>query len=411
MSCRSLFDFRFSIFAGSRTLCVLVILLGAAARAEEPGGAALTPAVDVMPPARTPEELETRYQQVLAVVKNPAAPGALVLETAPESAGRAAGLWPGDIITRYDDRAIEGDQELRAAIADAIAPQAEQLYVIDVRVPVLVRRGPQAVALRVPKGPLGLTIITVAAGVAGPRNPPATPREKLRLEWDRLHQNPRRIAEMWTLLEWHQKPYAMECSILALHPEAAELTVNTTELDGHAARCRIEFVPGDNQLAPALATTALSYRGALAVTAVRRGRTVRGTISPAGEAPAAVEFPTTPDAVPAYATATLAAALPHETGLVLPLAQLSELDLQTRLGYCLCTRSAATVTRDSGNTAGTPAATSPATWCVQLLHFGRPEITYWFNDQRALLHADLGMGLQATAATPEQVAQFKARQE
>jgi hypothetical protein len=62
-------------------------------------------------------------------------------------------------------------------------------------------------------------------------------------------------------------------------------------------------------------------------------------------------------------------------------------------------------------TTATPAGESPSAWCVQVLHFARPEMTFWFNDARELLHADLGSGLITDTASAEQIARFKAARE
>jgi hypothetical protein len=377
----------------SYVACILAILCAShVSRAADSGP-------DILPPAKTPEELDARYQQVLAVLKDPPAPGALVVETGPDSPGRTAGIWPGDIITRYDARPITTDNDLRTAIADTAAQQEGQISAIDVRIPVKVRRKQETITLRVPKGPLALTIVSVEAGVPGPLNPPSSPRDKLRLEWNKVpHQIGTTEHPTWTALELHRQPWAVERSALSLGDSSAILTVTTSETDGGQSSCRIDFSASDHQTTPGFLLNSLRYRDVDSITAQRHGLLMRGTSSRAGQT-TVINAPTTLTAVPTYAIATLAAALPQEPDLVLPIDELSEIDLQTRLGYVLATQGKQSLRVGSQETSA---------WCVQVLHFARAEMTFWFDDHRQLIHADLGMGLKANAATPEQIAKFKA---
>ncbi len=383
------------------TITALMLLITASAWAGPPAIApsSSTPSVDVLPPPRTPEELEARNQKVLAVLKNPAAPGALVVETGPDSPGRAAGIWPGDIITRYDGTGILTDKALRIAIANTVALQEGRLSTVDVRLPLQVRRGDQTIDLRVPKGPLGLTILTVEAGTPGPLNPPPSPREKLILAWPSApRQTSTTPHSQWTALTLHNEPFAIERSTLTAGEEACTLNITTAENGGGEARDHIVFSTSDNQKIPGFALDIFSFHDVGDTFAQRRGLYIHGTIQRATDE-SVVAQPTTLDAVPTYAIATVAAALPQEAGLVMPLAQISEIDLQTRVGYCLATQGKMDLKHGDKTTAA---------WCVQVLHFARPEMTFWFNDARELIHADLGMGLVADPATTEQIAKFKA---
>lgn len=334
---------------------------------------------------------------VLAVLKDPPAPGALVVETGPDSPGRAAGIWPGDIITTYDTRPIANNDDLRGAIADCAAQLDDQPPAGNERIPVKIRRGLETISLRVPKGPLALTIVSVEAGVAGLLNPPPSPQQQLILAWEKVpHQIDTTEHPTWTSLELRQQPYAVERSSLSLG-ESSVITVNTAGNDDSRSSCRIEFSASDNQTTPGFVLESIRYRDVDSIDAARHGLFIHGTIFRAGRS-TAVNAPTTLSAIPTYALPMVAAALPQEAGLVLPISELSEIDLQTRVGYVLATQGKATLRIGAQETSA---------WCVQVIHFAQPEMTFWFDDNRQLIHADLGMGLKADAASAEQIARFK----
>jgi hypothetical protein len=124
---------------------------------------------------------------------------------------------------------------------------------------------------------------------------------------------------------------------------------------------------------------------AFGVTAtVRRGMVVGTVTRKLSGVEQKVDRPTVPEAVPSLAVPALAAALPQREGVVMPLAVISELDLQTRLGYALETGGKATYHVAGEDRKG---------HAVRLWHYGQVEATYFFSADRTLEYAEYEAGV------------------
>ncbi len=385
--------------------------LGGAPPAEP---AATAPAATT-PANSAPEDVEARYAALRHAMKSPAATGVLITELQPFSAAGAAGLQVGDIITFYNGRRVETDDALKEAVADAAAASeaksaadlATAGAVLVDQVLVQVRRGfakGETLTLEAPVGGLGITVREVVAGVAVADNPPATDRAKLRMAWTQVPAgNGAGGREDWSRLYDGGDFTGFERRVVRREGERWTIAVTTWAVaygkvvETHESA--VDFLAGDNQSAPAVRMDTLRWRGyGEVVQARQKGITVRGTIESGTGKPARVEEvarTTVLGALPGWAIESVAAALPQEPGVVLPVALVSELDLRTRPGYALVTR---------GKQAATVRGELRPLWEVRLLHWGRMEMTLWFDDDRRLVRAEYGNGQHADRVASEQAA-------
>jgi hypothetical protein len=371
----------------------LVLLAAACAwgqRAVDPTGGAAEP----LAPAKTVEELESRYAAVLLAMKNPEVTGILVGELGPNSLGAAAGLRPGDILTQYegvklDNRADEDRAEmLRDAVGkvliDGDKPGA------DPKVTLVVRRGGKTMVLRAARGPLGVRAMAVEAGVGLPMNPRASERGSFALAWGEMSG--------WFKVGGLEGNYGAERQLFGVTGKTATLTVSTrglgvdgrVEADGQAAGIRMGI--SDRKETYGINIDTISYIDEIESVGARvRGGKVSGEITrKATGIRQSVERPTVPEAVASLAVPSLAAALPKEAGVVMPLAVISETDLQTRLGYALETRGEQPLKMGTEDV---------KCYVVRLWHLGQVESTYYFSPKRELIYAETESGLGGVTLT------------
>ena len=369
-------------------------------------------------PAASPSDsLEARYAPLLHALKSPSATGVLITELQPFSSAAAAGLRIGDIVTFYNGHRVETETGLQEAVADAAAESVRKSTAEAVaaggplvaRVVVQVRRGVdrgEIVSVEVATGGMGITLREVAAGVAVRSNPPATEREKLVLEWAKVPA----ASDDGAREEWFRLYDGFECTGFerrSLRHQGERWTVATTTwmvADGKVVeeqQSAVECTAGDNQTSPPVQIDTLRWHGyGQTVQAQRKGLVVRGTITSGAEKSPridAIERETTLGALPGWALEAVAAALPHKEDLVLPVALVSELDLRTRPGYALVT---------GGKQSVTVRSQEFRLWCVQVLHWGLPEMKLWFDDERRLVLAEYGNGQRAERVASEQAARL-----
>ena len=343
-------------------------------------------------PASTVEELQSRYEGVLGALKSPPTSGVLVVELGPESAGGAGGLRPGDVIIEYDgkrlDRPAEKDRlaVLRAAATataeEKLNPRSNPMTLLTVF------RNGRSVGLQVERGALGVGAVGVEKGQAKPGNPPESPRGSFAMTWagaaGSFH-----VGDGDEIYGAEHRTLTVSGADAALTIDARSAGPKSQELH-HAM---ITYTATDRRESFAFALEALDYRDELTdIHAERRGKTIKATnrrrISGVQQT---MERPVLPEAVPALAVPELAAALPQEAGIVLPLAQISEVDLQTRPGYALETLGKTKVSLFGQDT--------PA-FGVRLWHFGQAAGTFYFAPDRTLLKAvyDSGVTLERAAS-------------
>ena len=299
------------------------------------GGSAQTWAAPVARP------LARAYQQVLTAMLRPAADGLLIASVELPSGLARTGLCPGDIITRLAGKKIENTSALKAALALQLSPAR----------PVAV----QAVGGLTTRHFLvsgkslrdleRLGLISVRAGAPARLNPPATARRKLKLNWSRVPTLEPRGREavghdIWMLV-FYQKFVVGSIHLQVSHPGPSwKLLWNQESVTGGplpALAWRIAFHPGDYQYQPAIRMdtfTRWSSAGML------QGRRIGNTFHVISElsghhAPSTHLYPSTADAVPLPLLALLACAMPAHHQLVLPVADLAQQTLETRLGCVL----------------------------------------------------------------------------
>jgi len=385
--------------------------------------------------ATSAADLELQYQAAQAALKKPGATGVLVTEVSPESpaalgatAAGGGGLRAGDIIIEYYGTRITTLQSLREQVAEAVA-QKIQNTATGARVLLRARRGSgtagpgEEITLQLPREPLGIRAIEVEAGVPGPRNPPATPRGKLALNWRQAlealadHDSPHLFR---TIERTPPAPGTKTSDDAWIGWQSCTFTPGQDALAGTIDTYRIDpadpdAIPdhstitfrlqlGDFKSTPAFLLDAATARflgsdnAQLATAATRVGDALRvdssavGGASPANGAEAAKD-PRPSSAMPLNAIIqpalpAVAAALPHEKDAVLGLYLLSVRDFLPRPGYVLATRgkqplpAPTTTTTAPANTK--PIATETA-WRVDLMHCGMVLESYWFTDACALV--------------------------
>ena len=364
------------------------MLLGAGAALGQVAVNPVAPADDAYAPAKTAAELEARYTAILVALKNPPATGILIAELGPYSAGARAGLRPGDVVTEYDGTKLDNRADanraemLRVAVAKAIG-ESERPWA-NPQVALIVKRAGKTVVINADRQPLGLRALAVEAGVGLPPNPPATSRGSFALEWT--------PSGGWYHVGDVTGPDGAEQQEFAVVRQVATLTVATRVInaggkivaDAQAATIRMNV--SDRTTTYGVTLDQFTYRDELAdVSAMCKAGMVKGTIvRRLTDIKQQLERPTLPEAICSLAVPSLAAALPQKENIVLPLAVIDELDLQTRMGYALETRGKATMTIASEARDG---------FSVRLWHFGQVEATYFFSPQRELIFAEYEAGV------------------
>lgn len=362
------------------------------------------------PRATTPAELEDQYATVMRVMKDPPRPGVLVAELGPQSMAGHWGIQVGDIICEYDGKSVESEDALRTAVASSIA--AEQADpTSDLRVNVRVRRGKEYVTLNIPVGPMGITAIGVETGVAVPLNPPPTDRKDYAFDWNALPMYDRPEGqlvkhELWTRLcsdPVGNRLIGVERTRIQRQGSIWIMEVITRPVENgilqNPQTVLINFTVSDGKAIPPFRLETFDRTAdGKKVESERKGAAVKTTVTDiaTGKVSTFVS-PTTIQVLPTFALPLAAAALPQQRDIVYSFTMLSEADLQTRLGYAMRTLGKQIMKSGDRTIEG---------YAVEVLHFGRREMIFYFDDHRKFLYGDLGGGLYAERVADEASAHF-----
>ncbi|NNM84949.1 MAG: PDZ domain-containing protein [Phycisphaerales bacterium] len=337
-------------------------------------------------------QIQARYQQVLSAVRSPSADGALIVSQNLSEPLTTAGLEPGEVILSIDGIRIAGPADIARIVAQ-VSPRR--------KVSLRVAGNLKIFVARVAAGALHVETLGVVAGVPGPRNPPSTPRRNLVMHWREtpggesvmgvgfggwyrvidhgyligtLHLAAGRAGDDWQL-HWRLRIYQ------------SVLPADIAPIRWRSGCYRVDFWSGDNQRLPAFSLrgiTAQSLDGRKAVWTLhdRAGRlTAKITRSLHSRPVPPVTVGTSPMAIAEVALPLVADAMPHKANLVLRSPVLTLPGLYTRLGCVLVTR---------GRCGVTIGGAIEKAWRVDLLYLQQRQMTFWFDDHRQLLEANLG---------------------
>ncbi|HMD53308.1 MAG TPA: hypothetical protein VKJ65_02015, partial [Phycisphaerae bacterium] len=311
----------------------------------------------------TPLPLAQAYQKILSTLRQPPADGVVILsaELPPELV--KSGLEPGDVIMRAAGKSVATPADLAAqfAAADSLS--------------LSIARGQTNLTLQVPNSVNSMEMLNVTAGLAAPLNPPATPRKDFDLLWNQvptLDPQPGQAAghDMWFLVFDSDQD---ACGALHLTTSAgpdASLDWDFLAPAGGplpAQAWHIEFQTGDNH-----STLPFQLQGALwwlGKDWIIMGQNPNGSelfVKINGHKDIQ-NIQTLPGAVPTPALSMLAAALPHKSGIVLPVAEI--MNGSTQPGCVLVTRG-----EDKISIGGA----QQTAWKVDLLRYDIPAYSFWF---------------------------------
>ncbi|MGC8553145.1 MAG: hypothetical protein ACP5O7_09805 [Phycisphaerae bacterium] len=338
------------------------------------------------------QQLEARYQQVLSAVRSPSADGALIISQNLSAPLKAAGLEPGEVILSIDGIRIAGPADI-ARIVDQVSPQHKLSLRMADHLKIFVAR--------VPAGALHVDTIGVVAGVPGPRNPPSTPRHHLAMNWRQTPGGPSvtgagfggwyRVFDHGYLIGTLHLAAAGTGDDWQLHWRLriyqSVLPADIAPIRWRSGCYRVHFWSGDNQHLPAFSlrsVTAQSLEGGKSVWTLhdRAGQlAAKMTRASRNRSVPPVTISTSPMAIAEVALPLVADAMPHKANLVLRTPVLTLPQLHTQLGCVLATR---------GRRGVTIGGAVENAWRVDLLYLHQRQMTFWFDDHRQLLEANLG---------------------
>jgi len=345
-----------------------------------------------------PDAIEQRVRTVLAAMRSPAANGVLITELGSAAGGSMAAeaeAREGDIITHYQGRRVNTFEELREAVAEAIASKETNPNVAE-KVLLGVKRGEKELVLQVRRGPLGLRGVNAQAGVRLEPNPVATPRGEYKLHWTDVPAVQNELLapddkRTWLRVERDGKLIAVESlQLMVMEGGVFQLQVGQYVIaeDGEATSPAITTVRfgAEAERGPAMFVSQARFEFGDSRLVVRKGS--------AFKLDSTVE-PTRNEAVPAAALPMIAAALPQRADVAVPVSVFSVDDVKTRAGYMLVTR-------------GEQKLGEKKAWQVDLLLFGVPIERYWLSAAREILRVDVLPGV-AKSAVADKRAAFAAR--
>ena len=291
--------------------------------------------------ATVAKPLAHAYQQVLTSMRSPAGSGLLITSVQLPENLRHIGLQPGDIITRVGGTRLRDLTTLKAALA-ARSTSKQPISIIAVRGTTIQQFLAHLPALKTLEN---MGLVSVRAGAAAPLNPPPTPRQNLKLQWSRvqtLEPHGRQAVghDLRMLVFYHHLVVgAIHLQVSHLGP-SWKLLWNQESVSGGplpAMAWRIAFNPGNYQQAPALGMTSFtrwSKRGIL------QGRCEGSTIhtvfaATKNKSGSSRTILSASDAAPLPLLALLASAMPPQRNRVLPITDLAQDTLETRLGCVL----------------------------------------------------------------------------
>ena len=317
------------MICANRTLfpIALALLLAAALR----GAAATTVA----------KPLAHAYQQVLGSMRRASANGLLITSVQLPDNLAHMGLQPGDIITRLGGTRMRDLTTLKTAIA-AHSTSKQPISIIVVRGATIQQFLVHLPALMTLEH---IGMVNVRAGAAAPLNPPATPRHDLKLQWSRvqtIEPHGRQAAghDIRMLVFYHQ------LVVGAIHLQVShsgpswKLLWNQESVSGGplpAMAWRIGFIPGTYQHAPALRMTSFTRWSKQGILQGRRdGNTIETVFAAAkNKSRSSRIIFSAANAAPLPLLVVLASAMPAQRNRVLPITDLAQNTLETRLGCVL----------------------------------------------------------------------------
>ena len=251
------------------------------------------------------------------------------------------GVQPGDIITRLGGMRMRDLTTLKAVLA-AHSRSKQPISIIVVRGTTIQQFLAHPPAL---KTLASIGLVTVRAGAAAPLNPPATPRKELKLQWSRvqtLEPHGRQAVghDIRMLVFYHQLVVgAIHLQVSHLGP-SWKLLWNQESVSGGplpAIAWRIDFRPGNYQRAPALRMTSFTRWSKQGILRGRRiGNNIETVFLPAkNKLSASRTVLSSANAAPLPLLALLASAMPPQRDRVLPITDLAQDTLETRLGCVL----------------------------------------------------------------------------
>jgi hypothetical protein len=347
-----------------------------------------------LPPAKTSEELESRYFSVLAALKKPAATGLLVAELGPYSNAANAGVRPGDILVEYLGRRLDdpADKDRNTLLRNLVTRAIDEQNKKDINplATFIVERDGKLVVLAAERMPLGIFTIPVEKNVAMPLNPLESDRGSFKTTWT-ASETFLRIGEPKgdnpgaASVETHNLSVSDPNATLALGARAlfkSDLPAQTI------LQANYKFNITDRSVGPAISLENFSYADeSIEISALRRGGIIRGTINRKfARVVEKVERPTLAESIPSLLVPHLAASLPLEEKIVLHFSIVSEIDLQTRPGYALETRGKTKIKINKDDKVEIEA------FAVRLWHFGQPDSVFYFSAKRRLLSATSDAG-------------------
>ena len=332
-------------------------------------------------------------ERVLSAMRQPAATGLLIVSVRlPGAAGRA-GLHSGDIITWVEHHRIESPRQL-AAVLYHLRHSPLPFF------SVTVARGERVIHLHAPRSALTIDGLAVLAGVPAPLNPPPTPftLRWIRVPPDTTHQS---FAEnFWYRLFDHHIAVGMVHLRISLAGTIGHLLWSVRAVAGCGVptqRIRMVFSVGDNRRSPPFLLTSLNLQGFHR----QRGFIRRGTalLAAGHDTGKHVEkIPILFNVVPTPALTALAMAMPRRKGLVLAVPELGIRNLHPRPGC---------VMEVLGRRPVIFAGEKRRLWCVRVLRWDVPQITFWLDHFGHILRIDLPHHRQLFLAVDAAAAQTR----
>ncbi|MGC9259247.1 MAG: hypothetical protein ACP5I8_04080 [Phycisphaerae bacterium] len=332
------------------------------------------------------------YEQVLSAMRRPTANGLLITSVELPADLTRIGLRPADIVTRIAGRKVGNTATLKAALPPQLSATRP--------IALLAVRGLTMRHFLVPAKILGdlerLGMISVRAGAPAKLNPPATARRKLELDWSHVQTLEPRGHEAvgddtWMLVFYHRLVVgAIHLQVSHLGP-SWKLLWNQESVSGGplpALAWRIGFNPGDYHHQPAIRmATFTRWSPAGVIQGRRAGETFHVTSAIREHNKTSTRlYPSAANAVPLPLLALLACTMPKHRQRVLPITDLAQQTLETRLGCVLVSGGGRKIIFAGANQPGR---------VVLGLWMDIPLYQFWLSPAGTLLGLTFGPGFSA----------------
>ncbi len=336
--------------------------------------------------------LAQAYQNVLTAMRRPPTNGLLIISVELPARLARIGLQPADIITHIANQRIGGIAAFDAVLKTHSTAR-QPVPIIVVRAMRIEHFLATAATLQELKS---VGVISVRAGAPAPLNPPATARAQLKLNWSRIPTIEPRGQEAvgqdtWMLVFYHQLVVgAIQLRVSHLGTTWKLLWNQESVANGPLLPMawKIAFEPGDYQHSPALRmTTFTRWTRAGAIQGRYAGNTLYAApLTPKITPTRAPACNSAANAAPLPLLALLASALPAHHGLVLPISDLAQQTLETRLG-CVLTIGKQQEIHFAG--------ANQRVRVVRMLWMDQPRYKFWISPHGGLLGINFGRGFSA----------------